>query len=253
MSVGAQMCARWIIRTRRFVSSGCSMFGPRSAAQPAAAIAVEMNNAEQRRWAFRRLMAPPLSAEQTTRHTVPPRGMGCALQFGANPMQLIVQPDAGVAPILLAMKRARKSIDVLVFRHDIREIADTLAAAVGRGVVVRALIACANKGGTKNLRKLEARLLEAGVSVSRTGEDLLRYHGKMMILDGRTLHVYGFNFTWLDIDRSRSFGIITKNPKLVQEALKLFENDVTRKAYAPSFDRFVVSPENARKVLGAFV
>ena len=38
-------------------------------------------------------------------------------------MKLIVQPDAGVAPIGTAIKQARKSVDVLIFRLDRLEIA----------------------------------------------------------------------------------------------------------------------------------
>ena len=114
-------------------------------------------------------------------------------------MKLIVQPDAGVAPIVTAIKQARKSVDVLIFRLDRLEIARALEAAVARGVRVRALTAHQNHGGTKILRKLEMDLLEAGVTVSRTADDLVRYHGKMMIVDGRILHLYGFNFTRLDM------------------------------------------------------
>ena len=58
---------------------------------------------------------------------------------------------------------------------------------------MRALIAHTNRGGERNLRKLELRLLEAGVTVARTADDLTRYHGKMMIVDD-TLHVFGFNY-----------------------------------------------------------
>ena len=52
---------------------------------------------------------------------------------------------------------------------------------------VRALIAHTNRGGEKSLRKLEMRLLEAGVTVARTADDLPRYHGKMMIVDDDAL------------------------------------------------------------------
>jgi phosphatidylserine/phosphatidylglycerophosphate/cardiolipin synthase-like enzyme len=97
------------------------------------------------------------------------------------------------------------------------------------------------------------RLLEKGITVSRTADDLVRYHGKMLIVDRRVLHVYGFNFTGLDIAKSRSFGATTKNHKLVQEAVKLFEADCTRQPYASGFERFVVSPENARDRLSAFI
>ena len=168
-------------------------------------------------------------------------------------MKLIVQPDAGIAPIVTAIKQARKSVDVLIFRLDRLEIARALQAAVARGVRVRALTAHQNRGGTKTLRKLELDLLEGGVTVSRTADDLVRYHGKMMIVDSRILHVYGFNFTRLDMEKSRSFGIVTKNHKLVNEAMKLFEADFERQPYTAGYPRFVVSPENARERLAAFL
>ena len=168
-------------------------------------------------------------------------------------MKLIVQPDVGITAIVTAIKQAKKSIDVLIFRLDRLEIARALEAAVTRGVRVRALTAHENRGGTKSLRKLEMHLLQGGVTVSRTADDLVRYHGKMMIIDGRILHVYCFNFTLLDIERSRSFGIISKNKRLVTEAMKLFEADFERQPYRPGCDRFVVSPENARERLAAFI
>jgi cardiolipin synthase len=168
-------------------------------------------------------------------------------------MKLIVQPDVGMAPIITAIKQAKKSIDVLIFRLDRLEIARALEAAVTRGVRVRALTAHENRGGTKSLRKLEMHLLQGGVTVSRTADDLVRYHGKMMIIDSRILHVYCFNFTRLDMEKSRSFGIVSKNRKLVNEAMKLFEADFERQPYVPGYDRFVVSPENARERLAAFI
>jgi len=115
--------------------------------------------------------------------------------------------------------------------------------------LVSALIAYANRGGEKGLRKLEMRLLSAGVTVSRTADDLVRYHDKLLIIDRRILYALSFNFTHLDIDHSRGFGIVTKKAQLVQEAIKLFEADVARKPYVAGIDSFVVSPVNARKQL----
>ena len=103
-------------------------------------------------------------------------------------MKLAVQPDAGVTPIIRAIKSARKAIDVYIFRLDRDEIEQALAAAVVRGVTVRALIAHTNRGGEARLRKLEQRLLAAGVTVSRTADELIRYHAKFMVADS-VLHV----------------------------------------------------------------
>jgi phosphatidylserine/phosphatidylglycerophosphate/cardiolipin synthase-like enzyme len=163
-------------------------------------------------------------------------------------VNLIVQPDDGVTPIVTAIRDARKTIDMVIFRFDRPEIEKALQAAVAKGVVVRTAIAATNRGGEKKLRKLELRLLAAGVLVSRTAEDLQRYHGKMIVVDD-TLHVFGFNFTKLDIERSRSFGVVTRNKALVKAAKALFEADATRQQYKPTSNRLVVSPESSRAIL----
>jgi cardiolipin synthase len=168
-------------------------------------------------------------------------------------VKLIVQPEAGVVPVVQAIKAAKKWIDILIFRFDRTEVEKALAAAVQRGVKVRALIAHTNRGGESRLRKLEQRLLAAGVLVSRTADDLLRYHAKFMVVDATTLHLFGFNFTKLDIDKSRSFAISTRDAKAVAEAVRVFEADLTRQAYVPGKSHLVVSPENARAMLCAFI
>jgi cardiolipin synthase A/B len=167
-------------------------------------------------------------------------------------VKLIIQPEAGIVPIVKAIKTAKTSIDVMIFRFDRDEIEKALASAVQRGVIVRALIAHTNRGGEVRLRKLEQRLLAAGVLVSRTADDLLRYHAKFMVADS-VLHLFGFNFTKLDVDKSRSFAISTKDSKTVGEASKLFEADLSRQAYTPGKSHLVVSPENARESLTAFI
>ena len=163
--------------------------------------------------------------------------------------KLLVQPDDGVAPLLEALEGARSSIDMYIFRLTYPAVEEALADAVRRGVVVRTLIAHLNGSGEDALRKLELRLLGLGATVSRTDEDLLRYHGKMMIVDRRTLYVLGYNFNRKDIERSRSVGVATQQSDLVAEALRLFQADFDRKIYTPGLDRFVVSPLNSRASL----
>ena len=168
-------------------------------------------------------------------------------------MRLIVQPEDGVVPVVTGIRSARKSIDMPIFRLDHIEVDKAIKSAVKRGVIVRTLIAHTNTGGEKSLRQLEQRLLATGATVSRTADDLVRYHNKFMIVDGRTLYVMGFNYTHLDIDRSRSFGIVTSNRRLVGEAIKLFEADFNRQPYSPGLKSFLVSPENSRTGLSALL
>jgi phosphatidylserine/phosphatidylglycerophosphate/cardiolipin synthase-like enzyme len=167
-------------------------------------------------------------------------------------VELIVQPADGVKPTLKAMESAEKSLDLIIFRFDLKPLERAIEAAVKRGVAVRALIAHTNRGGEKGLRQLELRMLEAGVTVSRTADDLVRYHGKLMLVDREELHVYGFNYTVRDL-RSRSFGVVTRDRKIVQEAVRLFEADAQRDEFEPDAEGFVVSPENAREQLATFI
>jgi cardiolipin synthase len=168
-------------------------------------------------------------------------------------MELIIQPKDGVMPLVAAIKKATKQIDITIFRFDLKELQRALESGVTRGVKVHALIAHTSGGGQKRLRKLELDLLNAGVTVSRTDDELLRYHYKMLLIDCETLYTQGFNFTRLDIEKSRTMAVVTKNKSVVAEAMKLFEADVARQPYTANHDKFLVSPENARTGLARFI
>ena len=176
--------------------------------------------------------------------------MVLALQAG---VQVITQPEDGLTPILKALKRAKKSLDIVIFRFDLTELEEELAAAIARGVAVRALIAHTNRGGEKKLRKLEDRLLKAGATLSRTADDMVRYHGKVIIVDNKRAFVLGFNFTALDVKKSRSLGLVTTNPTIVSALTKVIDADHNRVPPIITSPRLVVSPENAREQLSNFI
>jgi cardiolipin synthase len=168
-------------------------------------------------------------------------------------MQIIIQPDEGVAPLIAAIDAARKTIDIVIFRFDIDAIEKALTNAVERGVAVRALIAHTNRGGESKLRKLESRFLKAGVTLSRTADDMVRYHGKLLIVDSKRAFVLGFNYTHQDIEKSRSLGLVTRNPKIVRDIMKVVDADHNRTTPTMASSRVVVSPENARERLSSFI
>ena len=133
---------------------------------------------------------------------------------------LIVQPDAGLTPVIHAMRHAKRAIDVAIFRLTRRDVQDALGAAVARGIKVRALVAHKNGSNENRLRKLEQQLLASGVTVARTADEFVKYHGKFIVIDD-TLHLLGFNLTKTDVTRTRSFGIRTRDRRAVQDAMAL--------------------------------
>jgi phosphatidylserine/phosphatidylglycerophosphate/cardiolipin synthase-like enzyme len=167
-------------------------------------------------------------------------------------MKLIVEPDEGLRPLIAAVKRARRRIHIVIFRFDLQELEEALANAVKRGIDVVALIAHTNKGGEQSLRKLEQRMLKKGVTVNRTDDDMVRYHGKLLIVDRSVAYVLGFNYTEQDLE-SRSFAVITRSTRIVKELLRLFESDACRTDYTPRVRDLVISPESARSRLYAFL
>jgi cardiolipin synthase len=166
-------------------------------------------------------------------------------------VKLIIEPDDGLEPLLQAIRKAKTRIDIMIFRLDRDDLIKAIGEAVARQVPVHALIAHTARGDEKRLRKLERRLLEVGAIVARTADDLPRYHGKMLIADD-TLLLLAFNYTKADV-KCRSFGIVTDNQKLVAEASNLFEADFAKHSYVPGHPRLVVSPENSREILTAFI
>ncbi|MEO8595032.1 MAG: phospholipase D-like domain-containing protein [Candidatus Solibacter sp.] len=170
-----------------------------------------------------------------------------------NFKKLLIQPEEGLEAILDGISGARKSVEIAIFRFDQKKIEQALEKAVGRGVAVSALIASVNRAGERGLRALELRLLGAGVKVARTDTDLLRYHGKYMIVDQRRLYLLAFNWTHADIERSRSFGLIASNTAAVREAIRLFDADSRRIPMEPPPELLVVSPLNARRQIATFI
>jgi phosphatidylserine/phosphatidylglycerophosphate/cardiolipin synthase-like enzyme len=167
-------------------------------------------------------------------------------------VELIVQPSDGITPVMAALEQAQRTLDLVIFRFDLKPLEKAIEAAVKRGVSVRALIAHTNSGGEKRLRQLEFRMLRAGVTVTRSSDELVRYHAKMVVIDREVLHVYGFNFSAIDL-KSRSLGIVSRDRRVVQVALRLFEADSTRQEFEPMHDNLVVSPENSREQLATLI
>jgi hypothetical protein len=74
-----------------------------------------------------------------------------------------------------------------------------------------------------------------------------------MIVDRRELFLLAFNWTHQDIERSRSFGLITSSREIVEEAVRLFEADTKRIPFEPAPKKLIVSPINARNALADFL
>ena len=176
-------------------------------------------------------------------------------------MKLLIQPEDGVAPLVAAIKKAKKSVDIVIFRFDRAENRRGLKAAAERGVSVSALIAHANRGGEKSLRKLEMRARKElriydpndcrrgdAARARRTGQqgsghqsdrgrwprspDLrvrpltgFRLHTRTIIRDRREAFVGSQSLRKAELDSRREVGVIVRESKVVSGLIDTFEAD----------------------------
>ena len=92
-------------------------------------------------------------------------------------MKLLIQPDAGITPILMAIKKARRQVDLVIFRCDLIELEKALEAAVARGVHVRARLLI-QSGRREAVAKVGACVARIRSHRFEDRDDLVRYHGK---------------------------------------------------------------------------
>lgn len=173
--------------------------------------------------------------------------------------QLFVDPDEGATPILKAIQTAKKSVDVVVYILTSTDIVDALIAAHDRGVKVRVLLE--KKPFNPNnpdlplpLNKKTFQTLQAsGIDVRYTDPRFTYTHQKTMIVDQATAYILTCNFSKSAFVSNREYGLINSSPSDVNEVLAIFNADWERRPYTPSDPDLVVSPDNARARLLAFI
>ena len=100
-------------------------------------------------------------------------------------MKLIIEPEAGAEPLLAAIRRAKTSVEIAIFRFDRRDVELALrAAAAAKGVGVTAVIAFANRGNTYT------QLGEGDKAIADLGEAIRLDSGDPQLYNNRG-SVYG--------------------------------------------------------------
>lgn len=176
-----------------------------------------------------------------------PTSTSAPINRDGSSLRVIVQPEAGNAPILDALNSAQKSIRVVIYLLTEREVIDALKAARGRGVDVRVLIEDEPYGSGPGNKQAISDLQAANVSV-KTGNPVFRLtHQKAIVIDDRMAFIMTFNLTHSAVTMNREYGIISTKPDDVAEIISVFEADWNRRVPTMSNPNLVWSPVNARQ------
>ena len=165
-------------------------------------------------------------------------------------ISLIVQPGDSFFPIVRAIDRAERSINLTVFRMDDPIIQQALLEARQRGVRIRVLISSSARGWEEKNRKLLKDAKETGIATKEPAGDSkrARYHYKVMTVDDEEALVFTFNPTRENLHYTRDFGIQVYNPAIATEINRLFNADWNDLPFAPDQESpLLVSPFNSRQ------
>lgn len=172
-------------------------------------------------------------------------------------IDLIVQPEAGTAPIVQAIDNAEQSVWLQIYILTDKDVIDALCRAAARDLDVRVLLEehpynPGNPNSALSTNVATANLLaDHGVDVAWTNPHFNFTHAKSMLVDGDAAYVLTYNLTKAGVEGNREFGVINRSPSDVNELSRLFLADRAREPYRSLDPDVVVSPDNARwRILG---
>ncbi len=166
---------------------------------------------------------------------------------------LIIEPDAGRAPFLNAIKHATSSINLVMYGFTDQTFIDALTRAKKEGKNVTILLEPnPYKAENENQHALH-QLSKENITLEWPDQSFKLVHQKTFIFDGKNAIVMTFNLTHGSFNRERNFALTVTNSSEVQEIKKVFDADSAHEDVSVSEPDLVWSPNNSRKKILDFI
>lgn len=162
---------------------------------------------------------------------------------------LIVEPDDGKAMVLSTIAGAHENLTLTIYEITDPDIAAALAAAQGRGVLVRVLYnnaSFASMNETNPNSGVIVNLSRAGVAVKPAPPVFSVTHQKTLTADKSRSVIMTFNLEPDYFATTRDFGIVTTSLPEVREIADVFDADWNYLPVTPALPTLVWSPVNSR-------
>jgi len=167
--------------------------------------------------------------------------------------KLIIEPDAGRAPLLAAIKNAKSSIDIVMYGFTDEAFINALVAAKNHGKNVNVLLEPqpykAENENNKTIRQLHAE----NIQLQWPDPSFKLTHQKTLIFDQQSAIVMTFNLTHASFNRERNFALILTEPNEVQEIKQVFDADWTHQNITVTHPNLLWSPNNSREKILRFI
>lgn len=161
-------------------------------------------------------------------------------------IQLFVEPEATVAPVLNAINDAQKSIEIEVYMLTNQNIIDALINKARNGVKVKVILEHHPYGGDGSVRDIADELNNGGVKVHWGNKKFTYTHEKAIIIDGVKALIMTLNLTNASFVSNREYGLIDTNLADVKEIRQVFDCDWNSVTPKLTNKNLLWSPVNSR-------
>ena len=169
-------------------------------------------------------------------------------------MTVLIQPEAGVGPVVALIERATQYICVKMFTFTSPMLVTALLAAVRRGVLVRVMLNPHRSSGSRANDQTLDQLRDGGVICSWTNPAFVVTHEKSMVIDDRTVLIATFNFCEKYFSLTRDYGVVIDDVRLAREVVACFEADWAHRAFEIPADTCLIwSNRTSRRVMCDFI
>lgn len=172
---------------------------------------------------------------------------------GAPSVQLSIEPDNGVQPLIRFIEACQRSLDVAMYLLSDRDVISALERSRQRGVLVRVMLEEHPYGNGPGNRQTYDRLKQAGVLVTWSPPTFQLSHEKYAIADDQVALVGTANWTLSAFKYNREYVVVDRDPADVRQLEAIFQGDWQRQPVRLGDSHVVVSPTNSRGDLLALI
>jgi|SRR5579872_2610534 len=167
--------------------------------------------------------------------------------------QLIIEPDAGRAPLLNAIKNTKSSVDLVMYGFTDKKFMTALIHAKNQGKKIAVLLEPTPYQSENENNRIIHQLRAENINLQWPDKTFQLIHQKTFILDNTTAIVMTFNLTHGSFTHERNFALILTNPDEVREIKQVFDADYLHKKISVSNANLVWSPDNSREKILQFI
>ena len=170
------------------------------------------------------------------------------------PHQLIVLPDDTARPLVDAINRAKRALNIRMFLFTDTTLLDAVIAAQRRSVKVRVMLNPARRSGESENEEARKALTAAGVAVRDSNPAFDITHQKSMVIDNEIGYVESLNWEVRDLTETRDYAVVTDDRLEVAEMVACFDADWEHAEFKPHPEsKLIWCPVHGRPRVAGFI